>query len=91
MRGKHRPASGGTTALGEIEIPVSLPPQSRAAVRLLLTAEERECQLRLLVRLRENRSTSLLKNIESREIRSFFRHVDVANLTFSGRKVFARH
>jgi hypothetical protein len=44
-----------------------------------------------LVRLRENRGTSLLQDAQSSQIRGFFRHINVSNSTLSGYKVFSRH
>ena len=69
------------------------PPRRRAAaVTLHVTLpEQRKRQARLLVCLRQHRRSGLLQDVQSGELRSFTRYVNVADAAFCSGEVLAGH
>ena len=54
-------------------------------------SQELERQARQLIRLRENRRTGLLQDVQTSQVRGFLRHVHVSNSALRCNKVLSRH
>jgi hypothetical protein len=54
-------------------------------------SQELQRQARQLIRLRENRCTGLLQDVQSSQVRGFLRHVHVSNSALRCHKVLSRH